>query len=478
MTSVSEEYQLRRLASASFDAATSQDFLLFLRRSLLTVNPGGRYNHNWHIAAIAEYLAAAAKGEINRLVINLPPRMLKSTIVSVAWPAWLLGHNPRQRLMVASYAQALATKHSTDCRLVMQSDWYRRIFPETRLSDEQNEKDRFATTQRGQRLAVSVGGAAVGEGGNVLIVDDPLNPLQASHITQREAANAWFEHTFASRLDNKKTGCIVVVMQRLHPEDLSGYLLAKGGWENLCLPAIAPISTTIQRGNFSYTRQEGEALHAAREDIPLLARTQQEMGSANFAAQYQQAPQKISGSVVKPWWFARFDMAGMDVSQGRIVQSWDTAMKVGKGRDASACATFLERDGVHYLLDMLAAQMEYPALKRAIVAQAERFAPEVILIEDKASGQSLLQDLRAETNLPVLAQLPDTDKISRLLRVTPMMEAGKVALPKFAPWLAALEEELFGFPDARHDDQVDAISQYLNWLRKAVFKPVPTMRRI
>jgi predicted phage terminase large subunit-like protein len=523
MTSVSDEYRVRQQASAQFDAATAQDFLLFLRRSLLTVNPGGRYSHNWHIAAIAEYLAAAARGEITRLVINLPPRMLKSTIVSVAWPAWLLGQNPRQRLMVASYAQTLATKHSTDCRLVMQSDWYRRIFPNTRLSDEQNEKDRFATTQRGQRLAVSVGGAAVGEGGNILIVDDPLNPLQSTHGNQRDAANAWFDHTFASRLDDKKTGCIIVVMQRLHRQDLSGYLLEKGGWEHLCLPAIAPTSTTIERGNFRYTRSEGEAFHAGREDIALLKRTQQEMGSANFAAQYQQAPQKISGAVVKPVWFARFEMGelrdgsatgkpsplqgGLGGGRGadgelanapppslprkggatervlrscdhRIIQSWDTAMKTGQGRDASACATFLERDGVHYLIDMLAAQMEYPELKRAVVAQAERFAPEVILIEDKASGQSLLQDLRVETNLPLLAQIPDADKLSRLLRVTPMMEAGKVALPKFAPWLAALEEELFGFPDARHDDQVDAISQYLNWLRKGMFAAVPTMRRL
>ena len=153
-------------------------------------------------------------------------------------------------------------------------------------------------------------------------------------------------------------------------------------------------------------------------------------------------------------------------------------MKVGQGRDASACATFVEREGKHYLVDMLVAQLEYPALKRAIVAHAARFAPEVILIEDKASGQSLLQDLRLETNLPVIAQMPDADKLSRMLRVTPMMEAGKVALPKNAPWLAALEEELFNFPDARHDDQVDAISQYLNWLRRGMFTAAPGMRRV
>ncbi len=308
MTSISEELRLNRAAAARLDAATSQDFLLFLRRSLLTVNPGGRYSHNWHIAAIAEYLHAAARGEITRLIINLPPRMLKSTMVSVAWPAWLLAQNPRQRIMVASYAQQLATKHSVDCRLVMQSNWYQRIFPETKLSADQNEKDRFATTQRGQRLAVSVGGAAVGEGGNVLIVDDPLNPLQATSPTQRDAANAWFDHTFASRLDDKKKGAIVLVMQRLHPEDLSGYLLAKGTWEHLCLPAIAPEAHTIRMGSFRYTRSAGEALHEGREDVALLKRTQQEMGSINFQAQYQQAPQKIHGSLVKPHWFGRFEL--------------------------------------------------------------------------------------------------------------------------------------------------------------------------
>lgn len=507
MTTTSEERLLSVSASHQVNERTAEDFLLFLRRALRTVNPGARYSHNWHIAAIAEYLAAAARGEVRRLIINMPPRMLKSTIVSVAWPAWLLGHEPSQRLMVASYAQPLATKHSVDCRLVMQSEWYQQIFPETRLSDEQNEKDRFATTLRGHRLAVSVGGAAVGEGGNILIVDDPLNPLQATHAAQREAANAWFDHTFVSRLDDKKNGCIVVVMQRLHVEDLSGYLLGKGGWEHLCLPAIAPSSMVISKGSFSYTRAEGEALQPSREDVALLKRTQQEMGSANFAAQYQQAPQKLSGAVIKPWWFTRYQKPEVRnqksetgsqkeennpsrsdltfqvsdfrfLASDRIIQSWDTAMKVGQGRDASACATFVERDGVHYLVDMLVAQMEYPALKRAMLAHAQRFAPEVILIEDKASGQSLLQDLRVETNLPVLPVMPDADKLSRLLRVTPMMEAGKVALPKNAPWLAALEEELFTFPDGAHDDQVDAISQYLNWLRRGMFSVNPGMRRV
>lgn len=319
MTSIPPEVILNRAASAKLDAKTAQDFQLFLRRSLLTINPGSRFSHNWHLAAIAEYLDAAARGEMRRLIINLPPRMLKSTIISVAWPAWLLGHNPRQRIMAASYAQPLATKHSTDCRLVMQSAWYSRVFPDTKLSQGQNEKDRFATTARGHRLAVSVGGAAVGEGGNILIVDDPLNPLQATHAGQRDAANAWFDHTFASRLDDKQRGAIIVVMQRLHAEDLSGYLLAKGTWEHLSLPAIAPKRTMIQIGKFSYNRAEGEPLHAAREDAGLLERMQQEMGHHHFAAQYQQAPQKLASQFIKPEWFKRFVLE--EISGGGVPQS-------------------------------------------------------------------------------------------------------------------------------------------------------------
>lgn len=293
-------------ARALLDAQTRENFTLFLRRVVQTVAPGVAYAHNWHIDAIAAHLQACAKGEMTRLIINLPPRMLKSTLVSVAWPAWLLGQDARARLMVASYAQSLATKHSTDCRVVLQAPWYGRVFPRTVLSADQNEKDKFVTTARGHRLAVSVGGAAIGEGGNILVVDDPINPLQAGQRTQREAVNGWFDHSFATRLDDKQRGAIVVVMQRLHAEDLSGYLLEKGRWEHLCLPAIEDRARVIACGDFRYTRTVGEVLHAAREPLALLERTKKELGSMNFNAQYQQAPVRQSGSIVKPEWFPRF----------------------------------------------------------------------------------------------------------------------------------------------------------------------------
>ncbi len=464
------------LHRAAYEAASRTHFSLFLRRVLACVAPGTHYHHNWHIDAIAEHLLACERGEISRLIINMPPRMLKSTIVSVAWPAWLLGQEPSRRLLVASYAQALANKHAIDCRAVMESGWYPRLFPCTSIQRGQNTKERFATTDRGYRRAVSVGGAVIGDGGDVLIIDDPINALHAHQRTRRDAVNAWFEHSWATRLDDKQRGVMVLVMQRLHAEDLSGYLLQKTGWEQLSLPAIAPITMQVQCGGFAYTRAPGEALHPAREPLAVLERLKLDLGSSAFEAQYQQAPRKQSGQMIAPHWLVRSQLP--ERNTGRYVQSWDTAIKAGDHHDASACATFLQQDGLHYLVEMQRLRAEYPALKRAIIAQATRFAPEVILIEDKASGQSLLQDLRRETDLPLIAVMPEGDKQQRLQRVTPLLEAGKLVLPEHAPWLADFESELLNFPDAAHDDQVDAVSQYFNWLRTRRSPDAMRIRRV
>ena len=319
-----------------------------------------------------------------------------------------------------------------------------------------------------------MGGAATGEGGHILIVDDPLNALQAHSHAHREVVNEWFDHTFATRLDDKQRGAIVLVMQRLHTEDLSGYLLERGGWHHLNLPAIAPADVVVRCGAFSYARPAGEVLHAAREPLEVLEQVKLELGSRNFSAQYQQQPIRRAGALLKPHWFGRFE----EVPEGMCVQSWDTAVKASDGHDASACATFVVKDGVHYLVDMLVGRMEYPALKRAIRNHAVRFSPDAVLMEDKASGQSLLQELRVETDLKLIARMPVGDKVSRMERVTPMMEAGQVMLPKRASWLAALEEELFRFPDGGHDDQADAVSQYLNWVRERGLRGKPNLRRL
>lgn len=440
------------------------DFSSFIAKTLETADPGCAFLPNWHIDLIAEYLQAVRHGQITRLLINMPPRSLKSQSVSIAWPAWLLGHDPSARIMAASYSASLAIRHSLDCRAVMLSGWYRELFQDTQLARDQNEKHKFMTTARGFRFATSVGGTATGEGGNFLIVDDPLNPAQAMNPLMRTMVNRWYDHTFSTRLNDKRRGAIVVVMQRLHQDDLSGHLLEKGGFTHLSLPAIAPEATCLDFGRIRKRRSVGELLHPAREDAALLERAKHELGAQAFAAQYQQQPLPEQGSMLQRRWLQRH--ASPPVSAMRIVQSWDTAIKAADHHDASVCLTFAEAGGISYLLEAEVMRLEYPDLKRRVQELAARHLPQAVLVEDKASGQQLLQDLKRETSLPLIAMRSNTSKVTRFAAISAMIEAGRLSLPLNAPWLADFEAELLAFPHGRHDDQVDALTQYFDFIRK------------
>lgn len=450
-----------------YDTLLARDFSSFIEKSLATVDPAATYAPNWHIDVIAEHLEAARRGDITRLIINMPPRMLKSQCVSIAWPAWILGHDPSARIMAASYSQSLSIKHSLDCRSVMKAEWYRRLFPKTHLSKEQNEKHKFATTKRGFRFATSVGGTATGEGGNFLIIDDPMNAAQAMNAAWRSHVQRWYDHTFSTRLNDKKRGVIVLVMQRLHVDDLTAHLLDKGGFTHLCLPAIATEKNAY--------REIGDALHPAREDGALLERAKVELGAQGFSAQYQQQPLPEEGGMVRRTWFARY--AELPACEGRIIQSWDTAIKSGAQHDASVCLTALEHEGCFYIIDVCVVRLEYPDLKKRCIKMAEEFSPHVIIIEDKASGQQLLQDMRRETALPVVAYHSRANKVTRFAAVSAFVEAGRVVLPNRASWLAAFEEEVLNFPNGAHDDQVDAFTQFLDYCRNNFSKKL-TIRRV
>lgn len=459
------------------DEVLRQHFSHFIAKCFTTIDPSTTYLSNWHIDAVAEYLEATRKSDITRLLINMPPRALKSVCVSVAWPAWLLGHDPSIRIMAASYSQQLALRHALDTRLILGTPWFSRLFPQLTLAQGQNEKHKFVTTQRGFRFATSVGGTATGEGGDVLIVDDPLNPAQAASSIERHHANQWFDQTFATRLNDKSKGRIVVVMQRLHSEDLSAHLLEKGGWEHLCLPAVAHTKTTLTIGKKTFIREAGDVLHPARENNALLQRAQRELGSFAFAAQYQQAPILCDGGMIEASWLHYSSTMPPLAAFERITQSWDTAIKAMAHHDASACTTLGEYEGRHYVLDVTHLRAEYPQLKRTICDHAAQWQPHAILIEDKASGQSLLQDLRRESSLPVIARQPRGDKVTRVAAISPLIESGLLILPHNAPWLSDFLQELLNFPHAAHDDQVDALSQYLHWIRERSSSPA-RLRRI
>lgn len=478
------------------DAIIRQDLASFIAKCVETVNPGATYLHNWHIDVIADHLNMAYQGHINRLLINIPPRYLKSLCVSVAWPAWILGHTPTSRIIASSYSQPLSTKHSLDCRLVMQSSWYQHLFPETILSSEQNEKNKFMTIQRGFRFATSVGGTVTGEGGDFLIVDDPHNPSQASSDVQRTQANQWFDQTFSSRLDNKKKGVIIVVMQRLHHDDLTGHILEKTGkyWEHLSIPAIAETpssffyfnnSSTLQKeiplsSQLIHQRKTGEILHPEREGKKEIQRIKLELGTYAFSAQYQQSPIIQEGGMIESSWFKRHKLSLEIISQDTnsyIVQSLDSAIKAGSHNDYSVCTTWLIKEEGYYLLDTWYKKVEYPELKHTITQLAEKWHPNALLIEDKASGQSLLQDLKRESCIPLIPIHPKQDKISRFSAVTALFEAGKVYFPNRASWLADYEAQLLNFPHTPHDDMVDSTSQALHWMHHRK-KLAPRIRSI
>jgi len=450
----------------------------FTRKTFTTVDPGAVYQHNWHIDLIAEYLEACTRGEIKRLIINMPPRYMKSISVSVAWPAWLLGRNPSEQIMVASFADNLAIKLSTDCRLVLQSQWYRDIFPGTVITGDQNEKRKFVTTQRGYRIATTVGSSVIGEGGNILIVDDPVNAMQALSETEREHANTWFDQAYTSRLNDKKNGVMVLVMQRLHQNDLTGHLLEKGGWEHLVIPKVAEKRTIIDFGRVKRVIEPGDVLHPARQSADDIEREKQAMGSYAFAAQCQQRPTPAEGGIFKREWFLERYDTRREIYRS-ITQSWDTAHKASEINDPSVCTTWGETESGYHLLHVLVQRMEYPELKRVAINHAEAWAVDALLIEDKASGQSLIQDLRRESKLPVIAIQPQGDKVTRASVVSPTVEAGKVILPKQAQWLSDFEDEIFSFPNAAHDDQVDSVSQFLAWAKnKADAQPQNYIRRL
>ena len=386
-------------------------------------------------------------------------------MTTVALPAFLLGHHPTKKIVCVSYSHELATKHAIDCRAVMQSDWYQRLFPMTRIGEKNTEMD-FMTTQRGGRFATSVGGTLTGRGGDLFVIDDPQKPDEAMSEASRTRANAWFELTLISRLNDKQKSAIVMVMQRLHVDDVAGLVLEKGGWSHLDIPAIADEEQTFRLySGGTQHRKVGDLLDPKREPQHVLDELKASMGTMAFSAQYLQRPVPLAGNLIKGSWFRFYDQAPRIEETDFLVISWDTAMKADQLADHSVGTIWLVRGQTSYLLDLVRDKFEFPALKRAVLSTRQRFPSANILIEDKGSGMSLIQQLRAE-NIGVISIKALDDKITRLYATTPMFEAGSVLFPKQAPWLDELINELLAFPNYRHDDQVDSISQALSWIRK------------
>jgi predicted phage terminase large subunit-like protein len=455
---------MSRDSAATADAILRNDLGIFTERCFRTLHPDTPFLRNWHHEAIAYRLEQVRRGEITRLIINLPPRYLKSLMVSVAFPAFMLGHKPGHRIFGLSYGQELSEKLGADFRTIVESPWYRRAFPQMII--KRSVADEVTTTRRGFRKSSSVMGTLTGLGGDLFIIDDPQKAVDAQSETKRSSLNQWISNTLMSRLDNKRTGAIIVVMQRLHMNDLSGYLIdGSDDWSVLSLPALGDKSRLVRTGfvprDDLYLRAAGEPLHSDLENEDDLLRLRETLGTEIFSAQYEQKPVPAGGTMIKRDWLRYYRRAPDRTSAMKVIQSWDTAAKGGAQNSWSVCTTWLLDKGNYYLLDLARGRYNYPDLKEVAEELADRYEPNVVLIEDASTGMALAQELQL-LNARVELVRPDADKEARLYVNQAKFERGLVHFPEGASFLPALESELLAFPYGTADDQVDSITQALS----------------
>src|SRR5581483_4388636 len=446
------------------DAIIRSDFASYIRKVFQTLSPSAASCDNWDSHAIAHQLERIRGGEIRRLISTVPPHSMKSVICAVAFPSFIFGHDATKRIIGVSYSSDLSIKFSNDCREVMNSPWYRQLFPDTKISRAKNTESEFITTRGGFRISTSVDGTLTGRGGDIVIVDDPLKPIDALSDSKRERVNLWFANTILSRLDDKRTGAIIVVMQRLHQDDLVGSLVRESGeWTVVSLPAIADEETEFQIGEDRFHRRRvGDVLHAEREPLSILESYRAQMGTDVFQAQYLQCPVPRGGVMIKSSWLRRYDRLPIIDSSTTTIQSWDTATRDNEHASYSVCTTWRYHDRRYYLVDVFRDRLDYLPLKAKALSLARLQNPKVILIEDAGVGTAMAKELQA-AGLPIRAVRPILGKRTRMSIQAAKFESGQVFLPKEASWLQAFETELFSFPNCRHDDQIDSVAQALGY---------------
>jgi predicted phage terminase large subunit-like protein len=433
------------------------------------LEPKKTFLENWHIGLVCEYLEACYYGEIKNLIINMPPRYMKSNLVTVCFPTWVWLKAPEKRFIVASYAGSLAVKHSLDRRALIKSPWYQRAWVSRyTMSVDQDAKTKFTNDKRGHMIATSVGGSATGEGADFIVIDDPLDPKMAASDLERDNVNEWHDQTISTRKDDKKTSVEIVVMQRLHEKDLSGYLLGKSNkWEHLCLPAEAPEKIMIEfpLSGRSFERKEGDILWPEREGPEELAERKEELGSSGYQGQYQQDPQiSKEGFFHFEWWKTYDPLMGYARQQrGMFI---DCAEVPGVSNDFNVFAVWDETKTDYRIVSVTEEQLEFPGLEQMTKDLYAHYKPDFILIEFKSAGIQLYQNLKAETNLPVLKYKTGVkSKVVRASGAQPTVEAGRVALPDNAPWVAKFKTQHKKFPNVDHDDMVDTTSMAIDYFK-------------
>ena len=479
----------------------------FLRHAWKFIDPSP-WKDGWPIEAVAEHLQAVVDGEIKRLIINIPPRMGKSSITSVALPAWTWAQRhrgptsgPGVQFLHASYANQLSLRDSVKCRRLIESPWYQKLWGQRfTLNSDQNTKSRFSNDQGGERLITSIGAAVTGEGGSIIVVDDPNAANEAFSEATIQATIDWWDGTMSTRLNDAKTGAYIVIQQRLAEDDLTGHILAKntGEWTHLCLPMRfeKDRSFVTQVGWEDPRTEEGELLWPERFGESEVKHLETVLGPFSAAGQLQQRPEPAGGGVIKREWWKLWEEPAFP-PMDYIVASLDTAYTTKTMNDASALTVWgvfsgetiavstrvFDEEGRPMYLDRgynevapkvmmmhaWQARLELHELVEKVVKTAKSLKIDKLLIENKAAGISVAQEMRrlyGNENFAVQLFDPKSqDKLSRLYSVQHLFAEGMIFAPD-RQWAEMVITQVGQFPKGKHDDLVDTVSMALRHLRE------------
>lgn len=449
-----------------------RDFGLFMRRVWPVIEPGTPFLDNWHIDYLAEVAMAVYRQELLRVVVNIPPRYMKSTFFSIGLPAWVWANDPTYRMFFGSYDKNLAYDLSGRRRDLILSPWYRERFGDrVQLKATQQEKHFFSSTAGGRQYAFTVGGPVTGFGGRIGVVDDPLKPEDGFSKVKVQRATRWCQNTLVSRLDDKKKGAIVMVMQRLNMNDPAAWAI-ESGWHHVDMQGEAErrVAITYPLSGKIKIREEGEPLWPSREDKADLERQRREMGEYTYASQYQQRPAPPGGLKIKREWIRHWLPNELPARFDAMLSSWDLT-NTGAARSDYVVGQVWGRKGREmFLLDQVRTRAGFTASKALIVAMKRKWPQaSTTLIEMKANGYAVVEELQKRLGGVVGRKVDNEDKLSRLLAFAePHFESGCVLFPPLKhpkyPWVKEFVERVVTFPAVAFDDEVDAMTQALERL--------------
>ena len=457
--------EVRREQRKALRAYARDNFYGFYRLMAPVLMPGQPFLEARHFRVLAHKLEQAAKGEIRRLLIAIPPRHGKSLLASVALPAWILGRDPTRKIICASYGDVLARDFSTRSRDLLRSANYAEVFPGTALDAGGASLGELRTTGKGYRLATTVQGAVTGKGAHFVIVDDALKAIEAESEIARNDVYDWVKGSLMSRFDNPAAGVMIVIQQRLHQDDLIGRLRAEGAWDYLEMSGECIERQVYDLGDDeTWPFEPGDLLFPEVFGREALDQQRLDLGEAQFNGQILQRPSPPGGALFKLKHFQRYEQWPRCLEL--VVQSWDPAIVDTETAAFTVCTTWGILNQKLYLLDVFRKRLPFHQIEPAILSMRHKNSAGAVLLEVSGFGTAIANSLlkREDTSRWLHCTEPRQNKVERAIAQIPKIERERVYLPTSAPWLETFEAEVAAFPRSKFADQVDSMVNFLGFL--------------